>query len=101
MEARLTNPFSSAAAAWRGTNPVVREIVLLIAALLIGITLMPIGVYFVGERVLGAYGTDQGLGSFWGDFFRGLGRGAMAQWLLFVGPYALLQFLRGTARALG
>lgn len=97
----MTNPFSSAAAAWRGLNPIVRELVVLFGALLIGITLMPLGVYFVGERVLGAYGTGQGFGAFWGDFFRGLGSGAMAQWLLFVGPYALVQFFRGTARALG
>ncbi|MBV6417264.1 MAG: hypothetical protein CMLOHMNK_01910 [Steroidobacteraceae bacterium] len=82
-------------AAFRSPSLPVRECALLAAALLVGITIVPIAVYFSGHEVFGAY-TGGGLFRFWGDFFVALFRGNLPWWILALGPYALLMFIRAT-----
>lgn len=79
--------------ALRSSSPLTRELLWLLACLIVGVTLLPIAVYYTGVRVLGPY-TGGGLWSFWGDFFRGLGHGGGPWWLIVAGPYALLLFVR-------
>lgn len=70
-------------------SPVRRELVLAVAALLTGLLLMPILVWFAGRMTLGEY-THGGLGALWADYFRGLARGELAFWIMLLGPYGFL-----------
>lgn len=85
-------------APFRSPSLLVREGALLVAALLLGITLIPVAVYFTGHEVLGDY-AGGGLFRFWGDFFLALYRGQLPWWLLALGPYALVMFTRATRAA--
>ena len=66
---------------------------LLLLALLVGLIVLPIAVYYTGHEVLGPY-ADGGLLRFWGDFFVGLGHGGLPWWFLALGPYVLVMFCR-------
>ncbi len=80
-------------------SPAVRkEAVLFIVLLFVGIVLLPLAVFFVGELVFGAY-DGAGFGDFLGSIsarLRGLDGVA---WFLVLSPYLALQCLRLTIRA--
>ena len=70
-----------------------RETALLTGLLFFGFVLMPIGIFFVGNKVFGEYG-----GNGYGYFFSGIsGRirsGDGAAWFLVLSPYLSVQLLR-------
>ena len=74
-------------------HPIVREILLFVVLLVIGITVLPTVTYFVGELVFGAYGGG-GLGSFVGELIGKLGRGDSFAWFLVLSPYIITQLIR-------
>lgn len=78
---------------YRSKPPMAREALLLLLALLVGLIVLPIAVYYTGHEVLGPY-ADGGLLRFWGDFFVGLGHGGLPWWFLALGPYVLVMFCR-------
>jgi len=70
-----------------------REIALLLGLLFVGLVLIPIGIYLVGQQVFGEYG-----GHGYGDFFGTLSgkirdRDAVA-WFLVLSPYLTWQLVR-------
>ncbi|HNR23163.1 MAG TPA: hypothetical protein PKL49_09075 [Steroidobacteraceae bacterium] len=91
----MTSPI----AAYRARSPLAREALLALIALIVGVTLLPLAVYYTGVEILGPY-SEGGLWRFWGDFFKGLARGGLSWWLIALGPYALLLFARGARGAL-
>jgi hypothetical protein len=72
-----------------------RELYILGAALVTGLIVMPIAIYVVGTLSLGPY-TSGGWTALFADFFRGIFRLWWPAWVVFLGPYALVLFLRGT-----
>jgi hypothetical protein len=92
MLAKLRSAFTSLSRA-------TRDLIYFGCALLLGFIVMPLATWLVGNRLLGPYthGTDPRGGgpmSLLGDFFRGLGSGAMTFWLVALGPAAILLFIR-------
>lgn len=80
-----------------------KEVALFTGFLFVGLVVLPILVYQVGQAVFGTYG---GVG--YGDFFRRLSHkvrsGDLAAWFLILAPYLGWQFLRLAAlgwRAIG
>lgn len=71
-----------------------RELYILGGSLAAGLILMPVCVYIVGTLTLGPYFSG-GWVTFFVDLFKGLFRGWWAAWVLVLGPYALVMFLRG------
>jgi hypothetical protein len=90
----MANPIAT----YRAQSPVVREALIALIALIVGVTLLPVAVYYTGVETLGPY-TGGGLWRFWGDFFKGLAQGGLSWWLIALGPYALLLFARGARAA--
>jgi hypothetical protein len=75
-----------------------RELLLLAACLLIGVLVVPLLVWVVGNRALGPYthgaNTHAGPLALVADFFAGLGRGEITYWLVALGPAVLILLLR-------
>lgn len=70
-----------------------KEAALLAVMLLLGIALLPVAIWFVGNLVFGAYG-----GSGYGDFFNSLSgklrSGNLVAWFLVLSPYLGIQVVR-------
>ena len=70
-----------------------REIALFTGLLFLGLVILPIAIYQVGQVVFGAYG-----GAGYGDFFATLSgkirRGDIVSWFLVLSPYLGWQVLR-------
>ncbi len=62
--------------------------------LAIGLFVLPGLVYWVGNALLGPYGKDAGVGTFYGDFFGDLASGVVRAWALALGPLVLMGLLR-------
>jgi hypothetical protein len=83
-----------------------RELTSLAVALAIGLTLVPLGIWAVGQLILGPYvrevvapGTTPATGGFaamWFDFLRGLGTGSPAHWFVLLSPYVIYLIARWT-----
>jgi len=75
-----------------------REVVIFGSALLIGLIGVPLAIWFVGNRILGPYthGTNAHAGpmALLGDFFAGLGQGALSFWVVALGPALIILFVR-------
>jgi heme exporter protein D len=71
-----------------------RELILAAILLAVGLLLLPLAVFWVGQRIVGPYESEAGLfgllGHLWSDFFA-FQPGA---WLLVWSPYATIQLLR-------
>lgn len=71
-----------------------RELIVAGVLIAIGLLVLPVAVYLVGQEVVGDYESDAGLigllGQIWSDFVS-LEPGA---WLLVLSPYAIVQLLR-------
>jgi len=71
-----------------------KELVLASSLIGGGLLLLPLAVYWVGQRIVGDYESEAGLWglltSIWSDFFS-LELGA---WLLVLSPYATIQLVR-------
>lgn len=69
------------------------ELVLAIAMLAFGMTVLPIAIFWVGQLVIGEY-ADGGIGDLLGAVWDGLGNGSPAAWILVLSPYAFIQLAR-------
>ena len=85
----LVNPKSSV------KRRVLREAALLTGLVFIGLVVLPLGIYLVGQAVFGEYG-DGGFGSFYGELHRYLRDGEPVVWFLLLSPYLLWQLMRLT-----
>jgi hypothetical protein len=76
-----------------------RELLWMLIALPVGVLLLPPLIWFVGVHVFGAYagGSTRDLVD---HFFRGLGQGQQAFWIVALGPYVVLIALRLTLGAM-
>ena len=72
-----------------------REFLWLLIGLPVGVLLLPPLIWLVGSHVFGAYagGNTRDLVD---HFFRGLGRGQQAFWIVALGPYLAILTLRLT-----
>lgn len=71
---------------WRSRPAALRELLLLVFCLLIGLALMPVLIWFAGRFTLGSY-ANGGLFKLWLDFLRGLAQREPPFWAVLVGPY--------------
>lgn len=71
-----------------------RELILAAILLAVGLLLLPLAVYWVGQEIVGPYESEGGLfgllGQLWSDFFTF----KPAAWLLVWSPYAVIQLVR-------
>lgn len=82
----------------RSLSRLQRELIVLGAALLFGVLLMPLLIWVAGNRVLGPYTHGQnphaGPGALLGDFLTALAHGSVVFWAVALGPAAFLLLLR-------
>ncbi len=75
-----------------------RELILIGGALLFGVILVPLAIWFVGNRILGPYthGSNLHAGpmALLGDFFEGLSLGWVSYWTVALGPLVIILFVR-------
>jgi hypothetical protein len=71
-----------------------REALLLLTLGGFGLLLLPALVYLVGERLLGEYRPHGAMGSFYADLYGHLASPSIWAWLLVLGPWLAVQFLR-------
>lgn len=84
---------------WRSTRGAQRELIVLGICLLIGMLLLPVAIWLVGDRLLGDY-AHGGVGSLLADYYRGLAGGSLAFWIVAAGPYAAVWCVRLLRRGL-
>lgn len=70
-----------------------KEIALFTGLLFLGLVLMPILIYFVGQSVFGTYG-GVGYGDFFGTLSAKVRSGDIVAWFLILSPYLGWQCLR-------
>ncbi len=70
-----------------------KEIALLTGLLFLGLVIMPILIYFVGQSVFGTYG-GVGYGDFFGTLSDKVRNGDIVVWFLILSPYLGWQCLR-------
>ena len=76
-----------------------KERTLFFISMLVGIIVLPIAIYLVGNLVFGEYGKD-GYSKFFIDILADLLKGAGTIWFLILSPYIVLQTLRLTRHIL-
>jgi hypothetical protein len=76
-----------------------REFLWLLIGLPVGVLLLPPLIWLVGSHVFGPY-TGGNTRDLVDHFFRGLGRGQQAFWIVALGPYLALLALRLTLAGL-
>lgn len=70
------------------------ELIFASLGLAFGLFLLPALVFWVGAALLGAYGENSALSTFYVDFYGDLADGAGRVWALALGPLVLLYLLR-------
>jgi hypothetical protein len=78
---------------WARSRPWALESAVVFVALLIGVVLMPILIFYMGVATLGRY-EGASLRSLYASLFGGLQDGSMASWVVFLGPYGLYLMFR-------
>jgi hypothetical protein len=81
-------------ASWARERPWAWESAVVVAALVAGVALMPILIFYAGAATLGRY-EGANLRSLYSSLFVGLAEGSIASWVVFLGPYALYLLFRG------
>ena len=71
-----------------------REMLVLIVIGGFGLLALPAMVFIVGQELLGEYRPGAGMGVFYADLYGFLGSMEPFAWLLVLGPYLGVQFLR-------
>ena len=79
---------------YRATRGPKRELWTLCLCLALGLLLMPVLIFLVGNAELGPY-SNGALGALLGDWYLALAKGSLAYWLVALGPYVALWALRG------
>jgi hypothetical protein len=72
---------------------VIRETVLLVILLLVGLAAIPIAVFWIGSQLLGEFGGT-GFAEFFGVLTTKLLEGEPGAWILVLSPYLGIQCLR-------
>jgi apolipoprotein N-acyltransferase len=62
--------------------------------LAVGLFVMPALIYWAGASLLGPYGVNAGLSTFYGAFFADLAAGAGRTWILALGPLLSVSLVR-------
>lgn len=75
-----------------------RELALLFSLLLLGLIVLPIAIYFVGDQVFGDYGSS-GFSGFFNTLSGKIRSGDWVAWFLVLSPYLGWQTVRLTAAA--
>jgi hypothetical protein len=70
-----------------------KEASLIVGFLFIGLIVMPVAIYFVGQSIFGEYG-GHGYGQFFADLSGRIRSGDGAAWFLVLSPYLAWQTLR-------
>jgi hypothetical protein len=85
-------------------RPWAAELVAAAIGLLLGVTLMPVLIFYAGVAALGRF-DGASLGHLYSSLFAGLREASIASWVVFLGPYglyllfrALRAWWRGSAR---
>jgi hypothetical protein len=76
-----------------------RELLWALIGLVVGLLLLPPAIWLIGSRVFGPYagGNARDLVD---HFYRGLGQGQQAPWIVVLGPYLAIVVLRLTVGAI-
>jgi hypothetical protein len=74
-------------------SPWAAELVAAGVGLLLGVTLMPVLIFYAGVAALGRF-DGAGLGHLYSSLFKGLREASIAPWVVFLGPYALYLLCR-------
>jgi hypothetical protein len=94
----LLDLLARASRSWTVRSRMSRELIIFGGALLIGLIGVPLAIWFVGNRILGPYthGTNTHAGpmALLGDFFVGLGHGAISYWVVALGPAVIILLVR-------
>jgi hypothetical protein len=79
---------------WARSRPWAWESAVVVAALVVGVALMPVLIFYAGVASLGRY-EGASLPSLYSSLFRGIEEGSIASWVVFLGPYGLYLLFRG------
>ena len=75
-----------------------RELIIFGSALVLGLVVVPLLIWVVGNRILGPYthGTNPHAGpmALLGEFYDGLSRGWLSYWIVALGPLVIIVFVR-------
>lgn len=74
-------------------RPWAAELVTAGVGLLLGVTLMPVLIFYAGVAALGRF-DGASLGHLYSSLFEGLKEASIASWVVFLGPYGLYLLLR-------
>lgn len=70
------------------------EVIFASVLLGVGLFVLPGLIYAVGVAILGPYGENQGLGTFYANFFRDLAEPSGRSWMIALGPLAIIGLMR-------
>jgi hypothetical protein len=79
---------------WARNRPWAVESAVVVAALLVGVALMPVLIFYAGVASLGRY-EGASLQSLYNSLIVGIEEGSVASWVVLVGPYLLYLLFRG------
>jgi hypothetical protein len=74
-------------------SPWAAELVAAGVGLLLGVTLMPVLIFYAGVAALGRF-DGASLGHLYASLFTGLSEASIASWVVFLGPYGLYLLFR-------
>ena len=74
-------------------RPWLAELITAGLGLLLGVTLMPVLIFYAGVAALGRF-DGASLGHLYSSLFEGLKEASIASWVVFLGPYGLYLLLR-------
>jgi hypothetical protein len=74
-------------------RPWAAELITAGIGLLLGVTLMPVLIFYAGVAALGRF-DGAGLGHLYSSLFEGLREASIASWVVFLGPYGLYLLFR-------
>lgn len=74
-------------------RPWAAELLIAAVGLILGLTLLPVLIFYAGVASLGRY-DGAGLGRLYASLFEGLRESSVASWVVFLGPYGLYLLLR-------
>jgi hypothetical protein len=75
-----------------------RELLWVLIGLVVGLLLLPPAIWLIGAHVFGAYAAGN-VRDLVDHFYRGLGQGQQAPWIVVLGPYLAIVVLRLTLGA--
>lgn len=90
----LDDPVDEPSADQRRSRRVRFELIFASSWLAFGLFLLPALIFWVGAAMLGPYGENAGLSTFYGDFYGDLADGSGRAWSIALGPLVLIYLLR-------